>query len=82
MSLFSHATSFVTFGLIFRPQVVALHGLFSEVHHLLDSHGISNDSLDGVLFDVGVSSMQFDIPERGFSISKDAPLDMRMDAQR
>jgi len=50
-----------------------VHSNFRELSQL----GL--EAVDGVLFDLGVSSMQFDTPERGFSLSADAPLDMRMD---
>jgi 16S rRNA (cytosine1402-N4)-methyltransferase len=49
---------------------------FSDLAAGLDDLGIA--SVDGVLFDLGVSSMQFDSPERGFSLQADGPLDMRM----
>lgn len=39
-------------------------------------------SVDGILLDLGCSSMQFDDPSRGFAISHDGPLDMRMDGSR
>ncbi|KAK2184252.1 hypothetical protein NP493_273g00007 [Ridgeia piscesae] len=65
-----------------HSQVTPLQGRFSEVHHLLTAHGITASSVDAVLFDLGASSMQFDTPARGFSISGDGPLDMRMDSDR
>ncbi|XP_054261946.1 probable methyltransferase-like protein 15 homolog [Macrosteles quadrilineatus] len=63
-------------------QVIPLLGKFSEVPHLLSGMGLKQSSVDGILFDFGCSSMQFDLPERGFSLSKDGPLDMRMDGDR
>ena len=53
---------------------------FCEITEVCRSLGI--DGIDGLLLDLGVSSYQLDTPERGFSYSADAPLDMRMDARR
>lgn len=63
-------------------QVIPLLGRFSELPQLLKKHKIKRDSIDGFLFDFGCSSMQFDVANRGFSLSKDGPLDMRMDGFR
>ena len=53
---------------------------FCEIAQVCSDLGI--DGIDGLLLDLGVSSYQLDTPERGFSYSADAPLDMRMDARR
>ena len=53
-----------------------VHANFANLADELDERGL--ESVDGVLFDVGVSSMQIDEPERGFSFSSDGPIDMRM----
>ena len=56
----------------YGPRLHLLLGTFSD----LDT--IADEPLDGVVLDLGVSSMQIDQPERGFSFQKDGPLDMRM----
>ncbi|XP_054683725.1 12S rRNA N4-methylcytidine (m4C) methyltransferase isoform X2 [Grus americana] len=66
----------------YPKQIRALLGQFSQSEALLISSGVEPGTLDGVLLDAGCSSMQFDTPERGFSLQKDGPLDMRMDSDR
>jgi 16S rRNA (cytosine1402-N4)-methyltransferase len=64
-------------GLICDPRFTFVRANFRELNRVLDRYAIA--AVDGVLFDLGVSSMQLDDVERGFSLGKPAPLDMRMD---
>ena len=58
-------------------RVALVHSDYRALPQVLDARGIG--AVDGILADLGVSSLQLDAPERGFSFRRDEPLDMRMD---
>lgn len=62
-----------------ESRITLVEGKFSDLAGIARAQGISGAS--GVVLDIGVSSMQIDCPDRGFSFTKDGPLDMRMGGQ-
>ena len=65
----------------FADRITLVRARYDGIAGVIDTVAGPTAQVDAVLFDLGVSSMQLDRPERGFSYSTDAPLDMRMDPE-
>ena len=64
----------------FRDRITLVHGNFGDIKTILKKANVMN--VDGLLLDLGVSSPQLDSPDRGFSFTRNGPLDMRMDSSQ
>ncbi|WP_053385762.1 16S rRNA (cytosine(1402)-N(4))-methyltransferase RsmH [Leucobacter japonicus] len=64
----------------FGARAIRVHAVYDDIARAVHDSGF--DRIDGVLFDLGVSSLQLDEADRGFAYAQDAPLDMRMDQSR